>query len=351
MNLTRIFAAGAVAVAALASPRPTIASDLPNAAAWQAWDSEPLLPQEYPLFADAQAHRPIQQGLLSAALVAGGTSDSASIARYQGVLEHYCRQFRPQLDDSQPPARRAARLFELMHAQILTAGYQEDMTDLAATFDSGRYNCVSSCVLFNCLAQRCGLQVGAVEYPSHVCSLLQIGQQRLAIENTCPTWFRSAELKNTTLTDGALSAGRQVDTQQLAAIVYYNRGIDLLGRQQFSAAISANLRALRLDPASPTAASNLLAAVNNWSLALCDAGQFAEASQLLRRARGLAPDHEPFRANSLHVAGMWCHALAQQGRFEDASAVIAAARDALGNDARLDRLQADLRRRQLGHGT
>ena len=67
-------------------------------------------------------------------------------------------------------------------------------------------------------------------------------------------------------------------------MIYYNRGVDLLAAKRFAEAADANANALRLDPQNAVARGNLLATLNNWSIALGDAGQFAEAIE--RCAKG-----------------------------------------------------------------
>ena len=44
---------------------------------------------------------------------------------------------------------------------------------------------------------------------------------------------------------------RQVSPIQLAAMIYYNRGVDLLGEKRFAEAARANAKALRLIPKTP----------------------------------------------------------------------------------------------------
>ena len=89
--------------------------------------------------------------------------------------------------------------------------------------------------------------------------------------------------------------------QGLVAMVYYNRGVDAFNDRRFADAVEANRKALLLDPENRMARGNLLASVNNWSLALCDAGHYAEARSLLAEGRRFDPTHEAFATNAAHV--------------------------------------------------
>ena len=97
----------------------------------------------------------------------------------------------------------------------------------------------------------------------------------MLVETTCPNWFqltsemrREAEraaLARDAATDHPASR-REIGAAALVAVIYYNRGVDLLHESRFTEAVSVNVRALRLDPENETAAGNLLASINNWAL-------------------------------------------------------------------------------------
>ena len=93
-------------------------------------------------------------------------------------------------------------------------------------------------------------------------------------------------------------------------MIYYNRGVDAVYHGRYAEAVAANRKALLLDPNNATARGNLLAAVNNWSLALADAGRFNEAQRLLAAGRRYAPDHLPFVHNATHIQRMQTQAAA-----------------------------------------
>ena len=88
-------------------------------------------------------------------------------------------------------------------------------------------------------------------------------------------------------------------------MIYYNRGIDAFNERRFGDAIAANRRALMLDSDNQIARGNLMAAANNWALALCDAGYFAEAERLLTDGQQFDPGHLAFAHNAAHVQQMW----------------------------------------------
>jgi hypothetical protein len=100
------------------------------------------------------------------------------------------------------------------------------------------------------LAAECGLEAQAIELPGHVRALIPGGNHRWEIEITSPVWNEAV---------------RELDLS-------YNQGIDAFHTSDFAAAIAANRKALLLDSNNAKARGNLLAAVNNWALALCQTG-------------------------------------------------------------------------------
>jgi tetratricopeptide (TPR) repeat protein len=273
--------------------------------------------------------------LIEAALIASGVERPGEIGRDLQRYANWRKQVRQLCEREPSQLGQAQAVLEFLHRDVLTGGYDARATELTHAFENGKFNCASASVLFTALATDCGLNVHAIERPRHAMCALDLDGQRTTVETTCPNWFRltpelrrdaeAAVIARTTVGQRP-SAGREIRPAELVAVIYYNRGVDLLEDKQFAAAVSVNLRALRLDPENETAFGNLLASINNWSLALCEQGEFAAAGALLARGLSLAPDHQPFRTNQRHVYRTWIQSLAAAGRQREALAVLAAAR-------------------------
>ena len=116
------------------------------------------------MFADAADGRLDDHSLMESALIACGVRHRKQLQSYLKkfdlLLEQLYCEDEPKISSSDsPPIARAQIVFEFMHRHILTGEYSIDCTDLRNTLDSGRYNCVSASVLFNCLAERVGWQL------------------------------------------------------------------------------------------------------------------------------------------------------------------------------------------------
>ena len=260
---------------------------------------------------------------LEAALVAGGVDDIATLHRYTEKAAALADELRSSETLSGKPARQAEAIFEFMHRRILHGGYDLAYTDLRRVLDEGRFNCVSATVLFNYLAGECGLECRGLEMPGHAMSRVVLADGPLDIETTCPRWFqlkgdgKQQEPASAKLIGSAASAdrskAREVSPVQLAAMIYYNRGVDLLAEKRFAEAARANAKALRLDPHNATARGNLLATINNWSIELGNAQHFAEAVDLLRQGLAIDAKFAAFAQNYVHVHHQWVDHLCRVG--------------------------------------
>jgi tetratricopeptide (TPR) repeat protein len=279
-------------------------------------------PLEAALLADAGSGQFASHTLIEAALVASGVDRPDQLQTYRRKYD-VCRDAARIVCGQQESSReRAHTILEFMHREILTGGYDPSASQMSRVFDDGKFNCVSATILFNALATDCGLTVHAVEMRTHAYSIVALGDQSLTIETTCPTWFNEPQSLRS---PSAVADAREISPAELVAVIYYNRGTAALGKNNFAEAVSANLRALQLDPTNAPARGNLLAAMNNWALALSAAGKYPEAVELLDQGRQLDAEHQPFLLNRRHVYRLWIDSLFAEGRNGEAIAVLAAA--------------------------
>jgi hypothetical protein len=282
------------------------------------------------LFADAADGGLDEHSLFAAALVASGVDDPMAVSSHEGRMAATVARLRRSGTVCGPPRRQLRVIFEFMHREFLHGGYRLDASDLTTVLNEGHFNCVSASVLFCCLCGRFGIEAEGLETPGHAMVRVVLPDGKLDIEATCPQWFRliddprrQAELIRKTLGRAAPDSAkprefRGVSGVQLVATIYYNRGVDLLGRQRFAEAMAANCKAVRLDSANETARGNLLATLNNWAIDVGSKGQFADAVALLETGLKVEPDFRAFASNYTHVHHCWVESLCRRGRHEEA---------------------------------
>ncbi|MDR3182178.1 MAG: hypothetical protein LBT89_04520 [Planctomycetaceae bacterium] len=340
-------------------------------------------PVERALLLDAADGRWNHFDLFRAALIVEGIRDPELIKKYEDRLNRLVAEIKAklQINNTLTPQVLTKELFEAMHREILTKDYSIDCTEVGKVMATGHFNCVSATVLFNCLAEKAGLDVYALEMPGHALSRVKFGGNAMDLETTCPTWFAlksNAERFNATMLragpqaapvnpqTGNNAAGnteeaaplkpienledlarglREISPVQLTATIYYNIGVDKHAQKQFAEAAAANVKAMYLDPENQTAWGNLMAAINNWSLELTSVKgeeRFDIAAILLDQGLTLDPSYKNFKTNQLHVFYHWIYGLAMKRRFSDARTVFQFADVRLPNDTNLAALMAGI---------
>lgn len=278
-----------------------------------------LTPLEERMLADADDGRLDDFSLFAAGLIAGGTTDDAQL---DDALRHFNLlrgELIERLSAGLDTPEVAQRTLQFLHDEVLR-DYDLHANDLRQTLDQGRFNCITAVLLFNALAAASRLNAIAVETPGHVMSRIQASAGKLDIEATLPP--DSSTLSASYHPPKPSGPGRSLTPLGLIALVYYNRGLDLLEQGEFEAAAGANCVALRLDPQSTRATDNLLAVLNNWALA-CHADQdFQSAYELLERAGRLAPHDRRPTENARAVVGSWIEHLCATERYDAALGVI-----------------------------
>ena len=301
--------------------------------------------------------------LLQAGLIAGGVDRDDELRRYCQRFDTFVESLRRSGKVRGTPRQRAQAVFAFLHQSILRGGYNLQASDLRQAFDHGRFNCVTASLLLNCLAERFELKAVGLEIPGHAMSRLELPEETLDIETTCPRWFALIEQPTRhpaecCFVPGAacpaadsISAGdptakwerrrqaqgrsgprnrlarraaqqrgalRQVSEVELVATIYYNRGVDLLAEKRFADAAAANAKAVRLDPENATAKGNFLATINNWAIDLGTSGEYEKAAELLRLGLATDPSYDAFRSNYVQLFRQWSEHLCRRGRYDDA---------------------------------
>ena len=348
-----LFAGQAVCAASTVSP-PRAAADVakPFNLALAAAPSSDL---EWRLFADAADGRLDEFSPLDAALVASGVGDVESLERYRRKAAGLVDELQRSGACAGPPTAVAEAVFEFMHRRVLRGRYRIDGTDLRATLDEGRFNCLTAYILFNYLAGQFGLQCRGLAAPGHAMSRVLLPGGVLDLETTCPSWFQlrarptgmSEAVARTRwpATPAETANLREVSPIQMAAMIYYNRGVDRLAEKQFAQAAAANAKAVRLDPGNATARGNLLATLNNWSIELGDRQQFREAIDVLHQGMSLEPSYRAFAQNFVHLHHQWAESLCRAGRFDQAFEVLSRAVAEMPNQPYLRRARSEVSQR------
>jgi hypothetical protein len=145
----------------------------------------------------ADARHGDAHALLALALVASGDHrDAASHAEFTARVDRFVAGLRPTMAAAADDWHRGYELNRAMHRELFAGertdlgGYQFEQARLTGIFTTGRYNCLSSAVLYVVLARAFGLPVRAVSVPTHV--FVEIGApgaKVFEVETTSNTGF------------------------------------------------------------------------------------------------------------------------------------------------------------------
>jgi len=336
-------------------------------------------PVEKALLQDAQYGKWERFDLFRAAMIVEGIRDPELIRTYEARLNALVAKVlsTAQVEGKNSPQALTRALFEAMHREILTRTYSLDCTELGKVMQTGHFNCVSATILFNCLAEKAGLDVCALEMPGHALSRVKFADGiAMNLETTCPTWFElqsdkerrmatlqvvapalatpeSAMAQNAAAPPEVVAEAelpsnlREISPVQLVATIYYNIGVDLLTRKCYPEAAAANIKALYLDKNNGQAWLNLLASLNNWALELAQDNngkgrQYDVATIILDQGVSLDPTYANFRSNQTFVLYNWIRDLANLGHFDKARQVYAHANQRLPDNQTLKNLMNDV---------
>jgi hypothetical protein len=142
------------------------------------------------------ARRGDAHALLVLALAASGDHrDAASYAAYTARFDRFVASLAPTMAAADDDWHRGYELNRAMHQELFAeradlGGYQFEQARLTGIFETGRYNCLSSALLYVALARAFDLPVRAAVVPTHVFVELGVsGGKVFEVETTSSTGF------------------------------------------------------------------------------------------------------------------------------------------------------------------
>ena len=304
--------------------------------------------EEKAIFAKAQTTRLDARGFAEAALLASGLLDTTKRAAYHRRLDELEQQARAALAKGEARASKGDRLLRWLHQGPMAKGYVAGQTDLHTVLDTGTFNCVSSAVLFNCLALRLGIDARAIEVPTHAFAIVYEGTLHRDVETTTAEGYDPqrdpavvARFEKATgfryIQDIHRDQRREVEEAGLAAIIYYNHGVTLTQEKRYHEALLAYFRAMSLDAQFDSAVKGALGVLAKWGVDLAEAGTPQAALEVIETGLALAPQDAALVNNRQWVWQRWSEREIDAGRSEEALAILARAALAVPGGGFLER--------------
>ena len=221
-----------------------------------------------------------------------GTAElAASRSRINAILGDLARH----LDGAKAAddATRAEEALSFLHGKVLRS-YDLDATTMGDILDSGRFNCVSSAVLYLIAMRSIGIEAAGVKTTDHAFCLVRVGKREIDVETTNPYGFDPGTKKEfadrfgkatgySYVAPGNYSRRRTVDERELVALILANRMAQATERRDARGALSLAYGYYLL-AASGDGRKVLLDCVENLAADLADRKDFASIEELARTA-------------------------------------------------------------------
>ena len=131
--------------------------------------------------------------IIQAALVFSDVP-AEKIPGYGSQIDGLIEEAALETADADDPAALADRLLGLLHERVLVH-YEEPQTRMDVLLDQGRFNCVSSAILYFVLARSQGLDVGGLKTRDHALCIVRADGEAYDVETTNVYGFNPGEKK------------------------------------------------------------------------------------------------------------------------------------------------------------
>src|SRR6201999_408485 len=101
-------------------------------------------------------------------LTVSNITDEPSRERYTAKLDKIADEARQAVADATTDDEKADLLAKFLFKGPLHGGFEDGQVNFRKLLDRGKFNCVSSTVLYDVISHRMGLKTRAVTIPSHV---------------------------------------------------------------------------------------------------------------------------------------------------------------------------------------
>jgi hypothetical protein len=257
---------------------------------------------ELRLLQDVRAGNVKKWNATDVALVVAGIS-AEDRPQYKERLDQITAEAYEVTKDEPTPEKKARKLAKYLHDGPMKAGYVSGQYNMQVLLDTGRYNCVSSAILFDLIGRRLGLNVEAVNIPRHVFCRLGSVDIEPTSGRVYPSSIRGERVgnKRTEMDDKNAvyrdKLFRETSSRSLLSEPYYDEGCDFEHAKQYDRAVISFLKASTIEPGNPLPAVALNRSMKNWFNGALKKRQYRQAAAIAKLYRQMLKD--PSAANVL----------------------------------------------------
>ncbi|MDR2028847.1 MAG: hypothetical protein LBP93_04835 [Treponema sp.] len=293
---------------------------------------------------------------------------SRNRAPFEELLREAAAELRASPSLPVQPRERGEFILSFIHQRFLTS-YAEHQTRVDEIFTTGRYNCVSSAVLYTILALSAGLNVQGVMTRDHAFVRVDTGSELIDVETTNPYGFDPGSRREFHDGFGRLTGFAYVPSRnyrdrtdisvlELVSLILSNRIFEMESRGRYGEAVPlavnrAALLAERRDPVSspffPDPQKDMMDRLFNYGASLVKEGRETDALLWAAAAGQRYPDEARWQEFNYAAMNNLLVKLLRSQRIDDArnELRVNAFRLSPGNFDRLDALVLDAELVQL----
>jgi hypothetical protein len=268
--------------------------------------------------------------LVEASLIAEGLTDSNYINEVTQKLNEIIKGIRSTPNFISLSETAKAKLALTYLHQNLFRTYIETETSALEVLRSGRFNCVSSSIIYNYVVESLNIDSKGFIVPSHAFSVVYADGKNIEVQTTSPNGFSPSsalkeEFERLTGFD-YVSINEQngenkvmVENPKLISVQYSNLAAFTAQRtRNYNKALSYAIKALMVYPEFKDAKTNMVSILLKWIQYMTDnQRQYEEAIDFNKRSIELLPENEGLKDNLVYVYSRYSNALTISKNGED----------------------------------
>jgi hypothetical protein len=271
---------------------------LSQVASFDARSGQPKMTiDEINLFQDVQSGHASHFSFAEAALIACGVRDIAQRQNYLAQIDDITAGCRGATTNCKTTRAKSRAIMKYLLKGPMKGGYVHDQSLLSTLLETTTFNCVSSATLFNIVARRLGIEVGAVLQPGHVFSRIP----GYDVQTTSGSIYSSDERVEHVrkMMDefhhpvGGFDADRpyhETGDFGLLSAIYGNLTTEERADHDLAQAAVDSLKKSCLDSTDPTSGSKVNSCFTAWFNSSLKAGDIATASTIANLYGQIARD-------------------------------------------------------------
>ncbi len=285
---------------------------------------------EEKMISDSQDNEFDSYTLVESSLIAEGLTDSNYINQVTQKLNDIITGIQSTPNFISLSEKEKAKItLEYLHDNLFRT-YIETETSALEVLRSGRFNCVSSSIIYNYVVDILGIESKGFIVPSHAFSVVYVDGVNIEVQTTSPNGFNpSSELKEEfeRLTGyDYVSINEQngenkvmVDNPKLISVQYSNLAAFTAQRtRRYNDALSYAIKALMIYPDFKDAKTNMISILLKWFQYMTDnQRKYEDAIKLNKKSIQVFPENEDLKKNLVYIYSKYSKALTISRNGED----------------------------------